>query len=322
VVSASRAVATPALIHDALAGDRVALARAISRVENEDEGAVEILDACFGRSGNAFRIGITGPPGAGKSTLVTRLAQEYRRREETVAIVAVDPTSPFSGGALLGDRVRMGELAGDPDVFIRSMATRGSMGGLAVHTAQVCDVLDAAGFGRILIETVGVGQSELEVAQTADSTAVVLVPESGDGVQAMKAGLMEIGDLFVINKADRDGADRGAYAVRSALEMRARTSAWDPPVLLTVASQSQGVTELVDAFERHLEFLTGQGGLERRRRQRLEQRLHELLRLQLWEEFRARVPAGEWNDVIAALAARAITPHQAAERLIARTGGA
>ena len=170
------------LIARTLDGDRVALARAISRVENDAGGAIEILDACFARSGRAFRIGVTGPPGAGKSTLATRLAQEYRRRDETVAIVAVDPTSPFSGGALLGDRIRMAELAGDPGVFIRSMATRGSLGGIAVHTAQVCDVLDAAGFGRILIETVGVGQSELEVAQTADSTAVVLVPESGDGV--------------------------------------------------------------------------------------------------------------------------------------------
>src|SRR4029077_12728201 len=154
----------------------------------------------------------------------------------------VDPTSPFSGGALLGDRVRMGDLSGDEGVFIRSMATRGSLGGLAVHTAQVCDVLDAAGFSRILIETVGVGQSELEVAQTADSTAVVLVPESGDGVQAMKAGLMEVGDLFVINYADREGAERAAFAVKSSLELRTTTNEWRPPVLLTSASQGTGIS--------------------------------------------------------------------------------
>jgi LAO/AO transport system kinase len=298
----------------------VPLARAVSRVENETDDAVDILDACFAKSGRAFRIGVTGPPGAGKSTLVARLAQEYRRRGETVAIVAVDPTSPFSGGALLGDRVRMGDLAGDPGVFIRSMATRGSMGGLAVHTAQACDVFDAAGFTRILIETVGVGQSELEVAQTADSTAVVLVPESGDAVQAMKAGLMEIGDLFVINKADREGADRAAFAVNTALGLRAPTSSRRPPVLLTTASQGTGVPEVAEAFEEHLGHLEASGGLARRRRQRLEQRLHDLLRDQLWSEFHARVPRDEWSRILADLADRRLTPHLAAERLIAVAG--
>src|SRR5258706_5207048 len=265
-----------------LAGDRVALARAISWIEDEEPGAAALLDACFARAGNACRIGITGPPGAGKSTLVTRLALEYRRRGETVGIVAVDPTSPFSGGALLGDRVRMAELAGDEGIFIRSMATRGSLGGLAVHTAQVCDVLDAAGFQRILIETVGVGQSELEVAETADSTAVVLVPESGDAVQAMNAGLMEIGDLFVINKADREGAERAVFAIRSALELRgpatggaggAADRSWDAPVLLTTAVEGPGIEEVLESFERHLEHLERQGGLETPRRQRLEERL-------------------------------------------------
>ena len=219
----------PELVRRTLAGERVPLARALSWVENESPGSVELLDACFANSGRAFRIGITGPPGAGKSTLVSRLAQAYRRQGETVAIVAVDPTSPFSGGALLGDRVRMGDLAGDAGVFIRSMATRGSLGGLAVHTAQVCDVLDAAGFSRVLVETVGVGQSELEVAETADSTVVVLVPESGDAVQAMKAGLMEIADVFVINKADREGAERAVSAIRSALELRAADEHLDHP---------------------------------------------------------------------------------------------
>jgi LAO/AO transport system kinase len=317
--------ATRDLIRGALKGDRVALARAISLVENEAEGAVAILDACFEHSGRGFRLGITGPPGAGKSTLVARLAQAWRRRGETVGIVAVDPTSPFSGGALLGDRVRMGDLAGDEGVFIRSMATRGSMGGLAVHTAQVCDVLDAAGFSRILIETVGVGQSELEVAQTADSTAVVLVPESGDTVQAMKAGLMEIGDLFVINKADRDGADRAAFAIRSALELRGPASAgdpggpggaWDAPVLLATALEGTGVEEVLETFERHLEHLEQQGGLVRRRRQRLEQRLADLLRAQMWQDFRARVSEAAWQETIAGLAERRWTPHQASRRLV------
>jgi LAO/AO transport system kinase len=297
-------------------GERVALARAISRIENDANGAVEILNACFARSGRAFRIGITGPPGAGKSTLATRIALDYRRRGETVAIVAVDPTSPFSGGALLGDRVRMGELAGDPGIFIRSMATRGSMGGLAVHTAQACDVLDAAGFSRILIETVGVGQSELEVAQTADSTTVVLVPESGDTVQAMKAGLMEIGDLFVINKADRDGAERSAFAINSALELRTSASEWTIPVLLTVGSQGTGVAELVDRLEEHLDFLATHGGLDRRRVQRVQQRLEDLLRDRLWTRLRTLVPQSEWDNASAALAARRMTPHEAAALLL------
>jgi LAO/AO transport system kinase len=300
-----------------LEGDRVALARAISWVENEAPGSKELLDAFFERTGRARRLGITGPPGAGKSTLVTRLAQEYRRRGLTIAVVAVDPTSPFSGGALLGDRVRMGELAGDDGVFIRSMATRGSLGGVAVHTAQVCDVLDAAGFDRILIETVGVGQSELEVAQTADSTAVVLVPESGDSVQAMKAGLMEIGDVFVINKADREGAERGAFAVRSALELRAATSDWEPPVLLTIASQGTGVSDVADEFESHLAYLESHGGLDRRRRQRLEQRVTSVLRDQVWAATRAAVPDRAWAEVIDSVVERRRSPHQAAATLLA-----
>ncbi len=307
--------AGPPLLERALRGDRAALARIVSRVENEADGAPAILDACFRRTGRAFRIGVTGPPGAGKSTLVSRLALEYRRRDEAVAIVAVDPTSPFTGGALLGDRVRMAELAGDPGVFIRSMATRGGLGGLAVQTAQVCDVLDAAGFSRVLIETVGVGQSELEVAQTADSTVVVLVPESGDAVQAMKAGLMEIGDLFVINKADREGAERAAFAIRSALELRTPVRDWSVPVLLTVATLGEGVGALVDAIQDHLAHLARRGGLDRRRRQRLEQRLHGLVGDRLWSAFRARVPAARWNESVDDLAAHRVTPHEAARRL-------
>ena len=298
-----------------LSGEPVWLARAISWVENEDPDAVSIVDASFARSGRARRIGITGPPGAGKSTLVARLAREYRGRDQTVAIVAVDPTSPFSGGALLGDRVRMGELAGDRGVFVRSMATRGSMGGLAVHTAQVCDVLDAAGFARILIETVGVGQSELEVAETADSTTVVLVPESGDGIQAMKAGLMEIGDVFVINKADREGAERGAFAVRSALELKSATG-WEPPVLLTVASEGTGVPELAERIEVHLAYLDEHGGLETRRRRRYEERVTEVLRDRMWQSLRKGIPDPMWSGLLDGFFAERLPPHQVADRLM------
>jgi LAO/AO transport system kinase len=309
--------ATAALLDRAFNGDPVALARTISIVENDGDGAGVVLDACFRRTGRAFRIGITGPPGAGKSTLVTRIAQEYRKRDETVAVVAVDPTSPFTGGALLGDRVRMAELAGDDGVYIRSMATRGGLGGLAVHTAQVCDVLDAAGFGRVLIETVGVGQSELEVAETADTTVVVLVPESGDTVQAMKAGLMEIGDLFVINKADREGAERAAFAIRSALELRTASSEWTAPVLLTTAVRGDGVPELVERIEEHLEWLRQRGGLGRRRRRRLEQRLRNLVGDHLWRDFHGRVGAAEWERSVDRLVEHEITPHQAARQLSA-----
>jgi LAO/AO transport system kinase len=299
-----------------LSGDRVALARAISWIEDEEPGAAAVLDTCFARAGNACRIGITGPPGAGKSTLVTRLALEYRRRGRTVGIVAVDPTSPFSGGALLGDRVRMHELSGDPGVFIRSMATRGSMGGLAVHTAQVCDVLDAAGFELVLIETVGVGQSELEVAETADTTAVVLVPESGDGVQAMKAGLMEIADVFVINKSDREGADRAVQAIRAALHMRVRTNEWEVPVVRTVASGGDGVAVLLDQLEKHLAWLSASGLLEERRRHRVEQRLEGLVRDQLWRRFRGGVTGGQWQEAVERIGGRRDSPHRLAAELI------
>jgi LAO/AO transport system kinase len=212
--------AQTALLNDFRAGKRVALARAISIVENERPGFAAILSELHGSLGRAQRIGITGPPGAGKSTLTGALAAAYRERGETVAIVAVDPSSPFTGGALLGDRIRMSEIATDPGIFIRSMAARGSLGGLAITTREVVDLLDAFGFDRILIETVGVGQSELDIAAAADSTAVVLVPESGDSIQAMKAGLMEISDLFVINKSDRPGADKLAREVELMLRLR------------------------------------------------------------------------------------------------------
>jgi LAO/AO transport system kinase len=218
-----------ALLEDIRAGRRAALSRAISIVENQRDGFRGLLSALHGRLGHAHRIGVTGPPGAGKSTLTAGLIASYRRRGETVGVIAVDPTSPFTGGALLGDRIRMNEISMDGGVFVRSMATRGSLGGLALATKEVADVMDAFGFDRVIVETVGVGQSELDIAAAADSTVVVLVPESGDGIQAMKAGLMEAADLFVINKADRPGADRLAREVSMMLHLRSGSTLRNVP---------------------------------------------------------------------------------------------
>jgi len=299
----------------ALAGDRVALARAITLVENEAPQAEAILAAAFPRTGQAIRIGVTGPPGAGKSTMTARMAREYRNQGHLVAVVAVDPTSPFSGGAVLGDRVRMYELAGDEGVFIRSMASRGSLGGLAGTTSDVCDLLEACGFARILIETVGVGQSELEVAETADTTLVVLVPESGDAVQALKAGLMEIGDVFAVNKADREGAERAAHAVRSMLHLGTHRENWEPPVVLTVAQTGDGVAQLVATLARHLEHLAAQGLLARRRRKRLAERIDARVEAHARAHYHARVPVARREEILSLVERRAMTPADAAHTL-------
>ena len=308
-----------------------ALARAISLVENQRDGFERLLShvhAGLGR-GAARRIGVTGPPGAGKSTLTERLIQRFRARQLGVGVVAVDPTSPFTGGALLGDRIRMESAGLDPGVFIRSMATRGAHGGLATTTEEVADLLEAFGFERILIETVGVGQTELDVARTAESTVLVLVPESGDGIQTLKAGVMEIADIYVINKSDRPGADKLRQEVEVMLGIRrgnafrhvaphhtpgaveagrgrsravAADGEWEPPVLATVASKGEGVDDLVAALDRHFVHLQQSGKLAARRRERLAQRTRAVLEraVQQWitEDGRAeQLLAARLDDV-------------------------
>lgn len=260
-------------------GNLRALARAITAVENRTPDAHELLKALFAYSGHARVVGLTGAPGAGKSTLVDALAAQYRKRGQTVGIIAVDPTSPFTGGAILGDRIRMQSHSGDPGTFIRSMATRGSLGGLSSTTADVATVLDASGRDLVLIETVGVGQDEVEIVRLADVTIVILVPGMGDDVQSLKAGIMEIADIFVINKADREGAERLEREVKAMQSLAMRHDAWVPPVLKTVASTSLGVAELAAAIDEYEKFLaTGEVGRQRRIanwRNRLRQMLRD-----------------------------------------------
>jgi LAO/AO transport system kinase len=297
-------------------GDRTAVARAISLVENEEPGAQDLLKELFPFTGRCHRIGITGPPGAGKSTITNRLAQEYRRRGLEVGIIAVDPTSPFTGGALLGDRVRMADVEMDPGVFIRSMASRGSLGGLSRKAIEAADILDASGKNIVILETVGVGQSELDIAGAADTTVVVLVPESGDSIQAMKAGLMEIADLFVLNKSDRAGADQAVLAIQMILHFR-KTQGWKPEILKTVAHEGTGVSDVVARIAAHRTALEALGGIAEKRRQRAERRIRDLVMEQIhisfWDERRTLL----LNDLLDDVLQRKTTPYQAALNLLA-----
>ncbi|MFW6084734.1 MAG: methylmalonyl Co-A mutase-associated GTPase MeaB [Gemmatimonadota bacterium] len=310
---------------EGIAGGRaLALSRAISLVENQRPGFERLLHDLHGRLGGARRIGITGPPGAGKSTLTAALARRFREAGETVGILAVDPSSPFTGGALLGDRIRMNDLATEEGIFIRSMATRGSHGGLSATTREATDLLDAFGFDRILLETVGVGQSELKIASQADSTVVVLVPESGDGIQAMKAGLMEVADLFVINKADRPGADRLRKEIRIVLHLREGgggprgqpEDGWSPPILTTVASEGEGVEALAEGLDRHHSHLAESGELEARRRAAALEHTRAVL-----ERTATRWAADAWSralEVDRDPLAGGASPYEAARRIAAR----
>jgi LAO/AO transport system kinase len=315
----------PTLADRVLSGEPRAIARAISLVEDDSQDSIDLLRSIFSRTGRAYLIGVTGPPGAGKSTLVDRLTSEIRRRPKAgtgsgprVGVIAVDPTSPFSGGAVLGDRLRMQAHAADEGVFIRSMATRGQLGGLARATGDAALVLDAAGWDVIIIETVGVGQDEVDIIRTADVSIVTLVPGTGDDVQAMKAGIMEIADIFVVNKADREGADRLVSSVEATLGLAADVDgSWRPPVLKTVATTGSGTTRLVDAiwdFRAHAEPTR-----VARRALRSEYRLRELVAHRFMEHLERSVLApGELASLVGRVATREVDPYTAAAALLER----
>lgn len=330
------------LVNRLLDGDRRALARLLTYVENEREGVERALAVLFSRTGQAWVVGITGAPGTGKSTLVTEIAKRYRAQGVTVAILAVDPTSPFSGGALLGDRVRMQALSGDTGVFIRSMATRGSLGGLARATRDAIRVLDAAGFGIILVETVGAGQNEVDIVRAADTTIVVEAPGMGDEVQAIKAGILEIADVLVVNKADRQGVNHTVQALKMMLEIghpasRTQISAhhgrllsvqgaavaadvalWVPPIVQTVASEGKGVPEVVEAVAAHRRHLEAGALRESVERQHIEVELYERLRESLMARLLQGVPESTLTAIIERIQARELDPQSAVRELLAQ----
>ena len=305
------------LVERIAAGDARAVARAISKVEDVSKDAAQLMKKIFPLTGRGLVIGITGAPGAGKSSLVDKLALHYRRQGERVGIVAVDPSSPFSGGAILGDRIRMQTLGLDSGVFIRSMATRGNLGGLARATVDAVSILDAGGYGKIIIETVGVGQDEVEVVKAADISVVVLVPGMGDDIQAIKAGIMEIGDVFVINKADREGVLTTEKELEALLSLAARDDSWEPPIVKTVATESKGIRELAAAIEKyrtfHLQTKSGDG----RRRAIARWRILELLRERLVAQTLESDSASAKLDRLAGeVASRQRDPYSAVEELL------
>ncbi|HZF39134.1 MAG TPA: methylmalonyl Co-A mutase-associated GTPase MeaB [Blastocatellia bacterium] len=309
-------MSNPSLVDRVAAGETNAVARAISKVEDGAADVAELMKQLFPRTGRALIVGITGAPGAGKSTLVDKLAAFYRRQGDRVGIIAVDPTSPFTGGAILGDRIRMQTLSLDKGVFIRSMATRGNLGGLARATVEAVAILDAAGFEKIIVETVGVGQDEVEIAKAADVCVVVLVPGMGDDVQTMKAGIMEIGDVLVINKADREGVLRTEKELEALLTFATRTDEWQPPIVKTVAIESKGIEDLAAAIDRCREF--GKGSSSNERRQAIARwRILELLRERLVSEALKADSASERLDSLAAeVATKQRDPYSAVEELM------
>jgi LAO/AO transport system kinase len=335
--------ATEEMVAQALAGDRRATAKLISLMERGDEDARRAVAQLYPHTGRAHIVGITGAPGTGKSTLVTAMAKAYRRRDQAVGIVAVDPTSPFSGGALLGDRIRMQELAADPQIFIRSMATRGSLGGLALATADAVHVLDAAGYPVILVETVGAGQSEVDIARVAHTTVVLQMPASGDEIQAIKAGILEIADVLVVNKADLPGADNMVSALQAMLDLNSahsewhhgrltrvegvlrdapggRNPFWRTPVLKTCALRSEGVEELLLAIEGHWCYQCDTGLRRQREHERATDELRRILRHDLLAGLLQRIAEPDLEETVKRVVTRQEDPYTAAERLITASG--
>jgi LAO/AO transport system kinase len=328
------------LLAAARRGKRRAIARLITRIENSEEAAQTAVSALYPHTGGAHVIGVTGPPGAGKSSLVNQLALELRRRELTVGIVAVDPSSPFTGGALLGDRVRMRDLSGDRGVFIRSLAARGNLGGLSQATAAVVKVLDAAGFDRVLVETVGAGQAEVAIADAAHTTIVIEAPGMGDDVQSIKAGILEIADVLVVNKADRPGASRASRSLKMMLQLgpaggtrhhgrilhtpqkeEIDETVWSIPLLETVATEGEGIGELADAIDAHRAHLQETNDWLKREKERSRREVEQLLQARLMAELAATVPSGEHEQLITAVAQRELDPYTAAARLFTALQG-
>ncbi len=308
------------LVERILEGNRRAAGRAISLIENQGPGVEDIMRALYPHTGNAYIVGITGPPGAGKSTLVDELIRVIRESGKRVGVIAVDPNSQFSGGAVLGDRIRMMRHASDMGVFIRSMGARGHLGGLALAARHAMWVLDAMGFDIILAETVGVGQSELEIADTADTTVVVIPPGLGDGVQAIKAGIMEIGDIFVVNKADNPQANRTIADIRDLLRMERIARPWTPPIVKAVALHNEGLEDLWTRIQQHRQYLSKSGNLEMRRKGRLEREVIEIAERRLRERIlQPRMETREFAAILDEVVERRMNPYQAADRILPRT---
>jgi LAO/AO transport system kinase len=304
------------LVSTLRSGDARALARAISTVENRNAGWTDLLKALFPHTGRARVIGLTGPPGAGKSTLVDQLARHYRKENQTVGIIAVDPTSPYTGGAILGDRIRMQDHYSDPGIFIRSMATRGSLGGLARATADAATVLDASGRDLVMIETVGVGQDEVDIVRLADVTVVILVPGMGDDVQTIKAGIMEIADIFVINKSDREGAERVEREIRALQSLVTRHDRWTPPIIKTVASEGVGTKELAEAIANYEGYQKKENLAFKKNVHNWQQRLLEMLRDAMLEKARGQIDGGSLERYAAEIAEHKRDPYSLVEEIV------